>query len=72
MAKEYLKCSHGVSKGSIIPCKECEEAKQRNEGLFHSIISDAAKDTRTPIYRGCQNKVCYCSGKCREIIGYES
>lgn len=26
---------------------------------------------KKPIYRGCQNDVCYCTGKCREIVGWE-
>lgn len=25
---------------------------------------------KVPIYRGCQNQSCFCSGKCREIIGW--
>lgn len=25
---------------------------------------------REPILRGCPNKMCFCTGKCREIIGY--
>jgi hypothetical protein len=26
---------------------------------------------KKPIYRGCKNQMCFCTGKCREIIGYE-
>lgn len=29
-----------------------------------------AKDTRIPIKKGCNNKVCYCTGDCQKIIGY--
>ena len=25
---------------------------------------------RLPVYRGCMSSVCYCSGQCKEIIGY--
>lgn len=71
MAKEYLKCSHGVSKASIIPCKQCEDYEQEVRNLFHKSASESKEDKRKPIYRGCQNDVCYCTGKCREIIGYE-
>lgn len=28
------------------------------------------KDNKVPIKRGCQNKECFCTGKCNEIIGY--
>lgn len=28
------------------------------------------KETKVPIYRGCPNEVCYCTGICQEIIGY--
>ena len=26
---------------------------------------------KKPILRGCRNKQCFCTGKCKEIIGYE-
>lgn len=25
---------------------------------------------KVPIYRGCQNQACFCTGKCKEIIGW--
>lgn len=25
---------------------------------------------KEPIYRGCKAEICFCTGKCREIIGY--
>ena len=28
------------------------------------------KKTKQPIYRGCPNRECFCTGKCKEIIGY--
>lgn len=28
-------------------------------------------NTKKPILRGCKNRQCFCTGKCREIIGYE-
>ncbi len=27
-------------------------------------------DNFEPILRGCQNLQCFCTGKCREVIGY--
>lgn len=27
-------------------------------------------DNFEPILRGCRNETCFCTGKCREIIGY--
>lgn len=29
------------------------------------------KEEKKPIKRGCNNKQCFCTGKCEEIIGYE-
>jgi hypothetical protein len=29
------------------------------------------KPNMVPVYRGCSNNECFCTGKCREIIGYE-
>lgn len=28
--------------------------------------------SRKPIYKGCPNKECFCTGECKEIIGFES
>lgn len=25
---------------------------------------------KEPIYRGCKAEECFCTGKCREVIGY--
>jgi hypothetical protein len=25
---------------------------------------------KLPVYRGCMSSICYCSGQCKEIIGY--
>lgn len=79
MAKEYLKCIHGVSLQGLILCKECEESKNQSliigpSGIGKSKFADfIAKDTRKPIYKGCPNAggACFCPGTCKEIIGYE-
>jgi len=72
MAIEFLKCSHGVSKGGLIPCKKCEEDKQKNKNLFQMFLEVFKENKRKPIYRGCPNKgACYCPGTCKEIIGYQ-
>lgn len=26
--------------------------------------------TKVPIYKGCPNKECFCTGDCKEVIGY--
>ena len=31
---------------------------------------DVRTNTKMPIKRGCQNKECFCTGKCNEIIGW--
>lgn len=62
----YLKCHHGnLLKKS---CQKCEEEKQKIN-IYKSTLIDQ-KDTRTPIYRECPNKLCFCTGACHEIIGY--
>lgn len=33
-------------------------------------IPEVPKTNKVPIYRGCPNKECFCSGACREIIGW--
>ena len=30
------------------------------------------EDNKKPILRGCNNKQCFCTGKCKEIVGYEN
>lgn len=27
--------------------------------------------TQDPIFRGCKNKACYCTGDCKIVIGYK-
>ncbi len=82
MKRTYLKCVHGNLIGSFMPCKDCEERKQENLNLLsgvHNSISDSMrqlhpkKGTKIPVYRGCSNfgGACYCTGKCKEIIGYD-
>lgn len=42
------------------------------ENKYRKIASDAIdnKSNKTPIYKGCDNKQCFCTGACKEIIGY--
>lgn len=28
------------------------------------------RDNKVPVYKGCPNQQCFCTGACREIIGY--
>jgi hypothetical protein len=64
---EYLKCHHGVDKR--FHCQECDDEKNR---FFNAIsVADKEPPKRIPIYRGCgANGPCFCSGRCREVIGY--
>ena len=38
-----------------------------------NLLHQAAEDKRTPIYRGCGGGggMCFCTGRCKEVIGYE-
>jgi len=67
MKTTYLKCAHGNLLISIVPCKKCEEEKI---SLFNGIITDKKENKRIPIYRGCSNSSCFCTGRCKEIVGY--
>ena len=43
----------------------------KNLDEFKKFIKQIKQDqaNKMPIYRGCKNDVCFCTGKCREIIG---
>ena len=43
-----------------------------NEITFWEVL-DKKHDinNKKPILRGCKNKQCFCTGKCKEIVGYE-
>ena len=53
---------------------------QQNQGsyVFHGPSNDERlkydlklrSTPKLPVYRGCMSSVCYCSGQCKEIIGY--
>ncbi len=62
------KCKHGVYAG----CVSCmDEAK---DFIMNSLRSSSfsKKDDPTPIFRGCPNQGmnCFCTGRCKEVIGY--
>jgi hypothetical protein len=62
---EWLKCPHGREVRS--GCPECDKLK--NDVL--NAVRQVELNPRVPIYRGCNsNGACFCSGRCREIIGY--
>lgn len=64
----WLKCPHGHELRSLVRCQRCQEEKSN---LLQGAIKAAQQDTRVPIYRGCNSGgSCFCSGACREIIGY--
>lgn len=35
---------------------------------INNIIKE--NSNKVPIYKGCPNKTCFCTGQCKEIIGY--
>jgi hypothetical protein len=64
----WEKCRHGfeLRHGR---CSECEKEKQ--DFLKVAFERRSQPPTRIPIYRGCDAKSgCFCSGACKEIIGY--
>lgn len=68
MKTTYLKCHHGNE--IRFGCRDCQQEKQLFfEGIVNHTLGEP-KETKIPIYRGCNNKVCFCTGTCKEIIGY--
>lgn len=45
--------------------------KPDNSNIYNNLPLIKKDDDRIPIYRGCQNQTCFCTGKCKEVIGYE-
>ena len=31
---------------------------------------EKTKNSKTPIYKGCPNERCFCTGACKEIVGW--
>ena len=43
-----------------------------NEVTFWGVLDKKYDiNNKKPILRGCKNKQCFCTGKCKEIVGYE-
>ena len=41
-----------------------------NNGLYNYVdLVKMRKQGKVPVVRGCQNEQCFCTGKCRDIIG---
>lgn len=67
---DWVKCHHGVELRNG-RCHKCEEEKNKMFQQFKQ--SESKPPTKIPIYRGCNAKDgCFCSGRCREIIGYRN
>lgn len=65
-------CRHKRPLSIIDPCPDCKKEQEGAKGLVYEAIEKQKEDKRIPIYRGCQAQGgCFCSGKCKEIIGYE-
>ncbi len=67
MEAKYLNCHHG---NLVKYCLTCETEKEGFKNLLHNYSKAQEKDKRIPIYRGCSNSTCFCTGKCKEIVGY--
>lgn len=69
---EWVKCHHGVEKR--LGCRQCEEEKTQSKNYLNQIIKHKSEPPKKiPITRGCHaaaNGGCFCSGACKEIIGY--
>lgn len=66
MKTTYLKCHHGNE--LRLGCNKCEQEKAN---IYNFISSNKKEqDKKTPIFRGCKNQTCFCTGKCKEVIGY--
>lgn len=64
---EWLKCYHGVLKSQH--CEQCESERRNYLNYLHQSKDEPPK--RIPILRGCgANGPCFCTGRCRDIIGY--
>jgi hypothetical protein len=47
----------------------------KNQNLNNSFYKTGCKNTRShimPVYRGCTNKACLCTGECKQIVGYRT
>jgi len=44
-----------------------------NENEIVNIVNEFHKslENQEPIYKGCINKECFCTGDCYEIVGYK-
>lgn len=41
-----------------------------SEGIKRALSDLIQKSEDTPIYKGCRNETCYCTGACKKVIGY--
>lgn len=46
-------------------CRYCGKTLRKDS------VRELKKENKIPIKRGCNNAVCFCSGKCNEIIGWK-
>lgn len=50
--------------------KDINDLYIRKNGTIDKANDTGYKNNLVPIYRGCNNSTCFCSGACKEIIGY--
>lgn len=67
----YIECKHG---NLFKDCLQCENDKNEKLSIINDLMEDHKKDKRVPILRGCSAAEygggCFCTGRCKEIIGY--
>ena len=52
--------------------KSISKKKENHEIIYDNFKTNIFENLRkkVPIYRGCPNQECFCTGSCREIVGY--
>lgn len=45
--------------------------KKNTNKYVNNVLLDNVTKIKKPIYKGCVNKECFCSGDCKIIIRYE-
>lgn len=65
MKEVLLKCHHG---NLVKTCILCTQELEQFRSFLHA--GKLEEDKRVPILRGCPNEQCFCTGRCKEVIGY--
>lgn len=68
MGAIYFKCHHG---NLIKDCFQCVLEQDDAKKMIYNHTKEEEGKKRIPILRGCKSTICFCTGKCREIVGYQ-